>query len=82
MTLLLQYRLVLSGDPFSLCFCSLFVGLLFHYHLVMAGVQQMACKLQRNCLGANIGVVWCLCNVVLDGINNVYFWCGMLCLCS
>ena len=40
MTLLLQYWLVLSGD--SLCFCSLFVGPLPHYHLVMAGVQQIA----------------------------------------
>ena len=53
MTLLLQYWLVLSGDPFLLCFCSLFVGLLSHYHLVMAGVLQMACKFQTNCFSPN-----------------------------
>ena len=53
MTLLLQYWLVLSGDPFSVCFCSLFVGLLSHYHLVMAGVQQIACKLQINYFRSN-----------------------------
>ena len=53
MTLLLQYWLVLSGDPFLLCFCSFFVGLLSYYHLVMAGVQQMACKLQTNCFSPN-----------------------------
>ncbi|KAL4072998.1 hypothetical protein V8B97DRAFT_1956147 [Scleroderma yunnanense] len=43
MTSLLQYWLALSGDSFS-CFCFLFVGLLFHCHLVMYGTQQIVCK--------------------------------------